>query len=149
MILLPWPVTAPFATLLCNISCKEAWHISTASGLALWLGLANRKRQSDKLPGPWEHCSLATSLWTSPGQPAGGQDSHHYPCQQPACPSWTMATLEQPTSANPPADCGRRSVPTGDRPHIRPPSAPRPTAWWERMCGCLQPLSSGWFTVQQ
>jgi len=35
MILLPWPVTAPFATLLCNISCQEAWPISTASGLAL------------------------------------------------------------------------------------------------------------------
>ena len=99
--------------------------------------------------GPWELCSLATSLWTSPSQPAGGQDSHHHPCQQPACPSGTMATLEQPSSADPPADCRCRTVPTGDRPHIWPRSAPRPTARWGIMGGCLQPLSSGWFTVQQ
>ena len=79
MILLPWPVTASFATLLCNISCQEAWHISTASGLALWLGLANRKRQSDK-----PHRALRALL------------SGHFPVNKPRPACWRTRLPSSP-----------------------------------------------------
>lgn len=134
---------------------RQGLFLYFESGMALWLGLTNRKRQSHRSLEACVHClstlDPASTMWTSLGQPAGGWEPHHHrqPSQQPACLSLTMATLTSPSQLTCQLTVDAGASPVGIS-QARPKAVCCPTAWWAMTHGCyLKPLCSGPDIVQQ